>query len=217
MNLFVKSYKIFLFFFLVGLLKYPVLLGQDSESSLSLIPETIEFEIPSKYNKAPNTSFCRNDNGVYFIGKENGLLIVDAGKTYFTPANAPVYIAHANNNIYYLTENDFGVLEYSPPTGPRMRSRREMLVVHFPDFYPAGILTQDSLAFLATTEGVFVLSENKAEHIFFNRQEIQLFNSGKHVFLQAKNMGLFQWDGQEFILITISNDFFKGRYRGIEV
>ncbi len=216
MNLFFKSYKFYLFFFLTGLLKYAVLLGQEDKTSISLVPETIEFEIPSKYNRTPNTSFCRNDNGVNFIGKEDGHLTIDAGKVFYTPSDAPVYIARtADNSIYYLTENDFGILSYSPTDGPEKVSRKMMLDAYFPGFYPAGILAKDSLVFMATTEGVFVITEKNAGHIFFNRQEVKLFDSGKKVFLQAKNMGLFQWDGDEFFLVATAEALDNKQLAGI--
>ncbi|MDT8432268.1 MAG: adenylate/guanylate cyclase domain-containing protein [Bacteroidales bacterium] len=215
MNLFFKSYKFYLFFFLTGLLKYAVLLGQDNESSFQPVPETIEFEIPSKYNKTPNTSFCSNDQGVYFIGKEDGFLTIDAGKAIFTPLNGSVYLARtANNEILYLTNNDFGYIRYTLSGGPGMISRQDMLVTHFPDYYPTGIHVKDTLAFLATTEGIFVVSANSANHFFFNRQPVKLHTSGNHVFLQAGNLGLFQWSGAEFVSIvpaeTLNNKLLAG-------
>lgn len=202
MNLFFKSYKFYLFFFLAGLLKYAVLLGQERQSSFGLVPETIEFEVSSKYNKTPNTSFCRNKNGVYFIGKEDGLLTIDAGMVNFRPMNAPVYVEKiSGDQVVYLTENDFGFIRYSPTSGSEMISRKEMLISHFPDYYPTGIMARDSLAFLATTEGIFVVSGRTTKHIFFNRQPVRTFDSGKQIFLQANNMGLYQWIDDEFRLI----------------
>lgn len=199
MNLFFKSYKFYLIFFLTGLLNYAVLLGQESQTSFGLVPETIEFEIPSRYNRTPNTSFCRNEKGVYFIGKEDGFLAIDAGKVVYRPMSAPVYLARlASGQILYLTESDFGLLKYSLSEGPKMISRKERLVSHFPDYYPTGILTKDSVAFLATTEGIFVVTDHTTEHFFFNRQPVRLYDSGKQIFLQAGKMGLFQWDENEF-------------------
>jgi class 3 adenylate cyclase len=212
MNLFFKSYKFYLFFFLAGILEYPVLLGQNNDSPFRPYPETIEFEIPSKYNRTPNTSFCRNDHGVYFIGKEDGFLTIDAGKTFFTPMPAPVFLTQtANNSIYYLTENDFGTISYSLDEGAKMISRRKMLVTHAPDYYPTGILAKDTLAFLATTEGIFVLCESSASHHFFNRQPVRLYETANHVLLQAGTLGLFRWKGEDFehlghATITVDND-----------
>jgi len=215
MNLFFKSYKFYLFFFLAGLLKYAVLLGQGNESSFQLVPETIEFEIPSKYNRTPNTSFCSNDQGVYFIGKEDGFVTVDGRKVIFTPSNGSVYLAKtAKNEILYLTDNDFGYIRYSLSGGPRMISRREMLVTHSPDYHPTGILAKDSMAFLATTEGIFVITAHNAEHFFFNRQPVKIHKAGKHIYLQAGKLGLFQWNGVEFISIvpaeTLNNKHLAG-------
>jgi class 3 adenylate cyclase len=136
---------------------------------------------------------------VYFIGKEDGFLIIDAEKSFFTAMPAPVFLARtANNNIHYLTGNDFGTISYTPANGPKMISHRKMLATHSPDDYPTGILAKDSLAFLATSEGVFVLGENNASHFFFNRQPVKLIETTLHVYLLAGDLGLYRWTGKDF-------------------
>jgi hypothetical protein len=123
MNLFFKSYKFYLFFFLISVLKCPLLLGHDPDKTYHLIPETVNFDIPADYNRSPNTSFLRTPEGIVIIGKHNGILTIDQDQIFIIPSDDPVYVTLTNDNkVAYLTANDFGFVGYNSITGPVLKS-----------------------------------------------------------------------------------------------
>jgi len=206
MNLFFKSYKFYIFFLLLVGLKSPLLLGQDKEPALPLVPEIINFEVPANFNRSPNTSLCRNEDGITFIGKDNGVFVADGNKYLFTPFPEPVFVGCSENNrVLYLTTNDIGYLDYSAEKGVVKTSRMGEIPTHFPIFYPYGITRGASNNFLLTSEGVFVVTDSSIQHFFFERKHCRLFNSGNHIYLQALNKGLYIWTGNDFKHIVPGN------------
>lgn len=199
MNLFFKSYKFYIFFFLLYGLKPPLSLGQDIVQFVAMQPEIINYEIPAAFNRAPNTSLCRNNKGVFFIGKENGILVADGDQYSFIPFPDPVFVSiTAQNKVIYLTSDDFGFLEYSANSGTVKKSRLGEVNIHFPHFYPYGISQGISSSFLLTSEEVLVMTDSTVKQFFFERKECRLFHSDRNTYLQADQIGIFRWTGNDF-------------------
>ncbi|MEX0981915.1 MAG: adenylate/guanylate cyclase domain-containing protein [Bacteroidales bacterium] len=216
MNLFLKSYKFYLFFFLVVFLKSPLLLGHNTDKGYNFIPAIKRFDIPAIYNRSPNTTFIRTSEGVVFIGKHNGMLTVDQDQVYFTATEEPVFLSYTyNDKVVYLTANDFGFIEYDHRTGPVMRSEIKKVKANFLDFYPSEIASGRSNTFLSTSEGVFVLNDNSAKLFFFNRLLCDLHHSGEQIYLEVEKMGLYQWGGDEFRMLVADSDLKKGKIASI--
>ncbi|MEX2370701.1 MAG: adenylate/guanylate cyclase domain-containing protein [Bacteroidales bacterium] len=188
-------------------MKVPLLLGQNTGTSLSLIPEISSFDIPANYNRSPNTTFCRTTDGIVFIGKQHGMLTIDQDKIFFIPTRNPVYLSRSDTDkIAYLTADDLGYVEYNGANEPVLLSRRNQIPSRIHDFYPTDIASDGSNFFLATTEGVFVMSDNTLEHFFFNRLQCHLHHTGDQLFLQVENLGLFLWSDNEFVLLFASGE-----------
>ena len=210
MNLFSKSTKVYIVFLLLYGLGFPPATGQGNAASSRLVPEIYTYDIPAHYNRYPNTSFCRNDTGIVFIGKENGLLTIDQDQVLFHPTGDPVFITRTENDrIAYTTGNDFGFLDYHVSKGLVLESRLHMIDVHFPDFHPLQAATYGSSAFFATTEGVFMLNDTSARQFFFNRQQCRLLPTGEQLYLEVENMGLFQWQQGEFKMVLSPGNYSK--------
>ncbi len=202
MNLFLKSYKFYLLFLLAECMHFPLIQGQGEPGTYKLIPEVYNYSIPAAYNRSPNTSFVRNDQGIVFIGKENGLLTIDQDQQFFTPFDEPVLLTRTSDDrIAYLTANDFGYVLYDIATGTVLQSRVRSIEAHFHEFFPSDVASAGSDAFLATTEGVFRLNDSITEQFFFQRRELDLHETGSHLLLEVKKTGIFLWNGSEFTLI----------------
>ncbi len=202
MNLFLKSYKFYLLFLLAECMYLPFSLGQGNPGTYKLIPEVYNFSIPTAYNRSPNTSFVRNDQGIVFIGKENGLLTIDQDQHFFTPFDEPVYVTRTSNDrIAYLTSNDFGFIRYDIATGVILQSRIKSIETHFHNFFPSDAASFGSSAFLATSEGVFWLNDSTTEQLFFQRRKLDLHEAGDQLLLEVERTGIFRWTGSEFSLI----------------
>ena len=92
MNLFFKSYRICLIFFLLIAWEPGFNRGMAQERSFYLTPWIQEIKLPSQYNDIPNESFYLDDFGHLFIGKENGLSMVDGKSSIHLHMNGPVYV-----------------------------------------------------------------------------------------------------------------------------
>lgn len=207
MNLFFKSYKFCLFFLLICAVRVPVLLGQTPPDAYPFIPEILKFNIPSKYNKTPNTSLARNNDGITFVGKENALLVIDNEKIYYNPSPSPVFVSiSTTGNIIYLTENDLGFIEYRESEGPVQISLNNQIPSHAALFFPLDICSLHTQTFMLTSEGVFVLSHKKLNFFFFNRLPCTFLKTGKDIFLNVENKGLFYWSGSEFTKVLSENE-----------
>ncbi len=212
MNLFFKSYKFYLFFFLTAFLNSPLLLGHNANKEHNFLPAIKRFDIPATYNRSPNTTFIRTPEGIVFIGKHNGVLTIDQDEVHFLATEEPVFLSYTHNDkVAYLTANDFGFLEYDHLTGPKMRSKIKKLKANFLDFYPSEIASGRSNTFMSTSEGVFVLNNSSAQLFFFNRLLCDLHHSGEHVYLEVEKKGLYQWIEDEFRMLIADNDLKKGK------
>ena len=171
MNLFFKSYKIHLIFFLIVALKSYGLLGNMQDSIHYFQPRILKYDLPNKYQRTPNTSFYKSDDGILFIGKENGVLIIDGDSHFFSAMEGPVYITStASGRVMYLASSDFGHLKYSTKFGVSRESHTEQIPSYHSLFYPVNIVAQDSTIFMATSEAVFVRNKEEYMHFFFNRK-----------------------------------------------
>ncbi|MFC2129329.1 adenylate/guanylate cyclase domain-containing protein [Bacteroidota bacterium] len=206
MNLFFKSYKIYLIFFLIIALKGSDLLGNSQDSIHYLYPRILKYELPNKYINTPNTSFYKSDDGVLFVGKENGVLIIDGTSNYFSAMAGPVYITSTKSGrIEYLSSNDFGVLDYTPNSGVIRKSHIHDVPSYHSSFFPYNILSQDSSIFMATSEAVFVYNQNKYSWFFYNRQACKLYKTAHSVFLDIENEGLSIWRDSIFVPVIESS------------
>ncbi len=202
MNLFFNSYKFYLFFFLVSILKSLLLLGQDVQKTIGLYPEIIQYEVPAIFNRSPNTSLIRTADGIVYIGKQNGILTIDQDQVFHNQAEDPVYLGYTDNNrVVYLTSNDFGYIDYNAANGPLLRSQAKRVTAHYHDFYPYEIITGASTSFLSTSEGIFVLNDSLAKLFFYNRLYCKLHRTREQIFLEVDKQGLYQWKKNDFSLI----------------
>jgi adenylate cyclase len=215
MNLFLKSYKVYLIFFLILALKGSELLGNRQDSIHFLSPRILKYRLPSKHFKTANTSFYKSDQGVIFIGTKNGLMILDGSSSYFTSMEGPVYIAASSGQIHYLASNDFGTIDYNPSFGIQKNSHIDDINSHNALFLPYNLISKDSLLIMATSAGVFINKGDQYEHLFFRRQECKLLKTNESIFLDVCNEGLYIWRDTAFVIALNSSDFNNELIAGI--
>ncbi len=209
MNLFFKSYTFSIFFLLTCALNTPLLLGQNAQAQFTILPEISNFDIPARFNQTASTSFIRDINGVVYIGKQNGLLIIDDDKYSFLPFDNAVYLTYSNKKkIVYMTTFDFGYVDYNSQSGPSVMSCLDKLRSNFQDFFPNNLTSFEQKSFLATSEGVIIIKNDTITHLFFNRKNCSLFNSGHYLFLQVEDEGLYIWKDEEFKLAISSPELY---------
>ncbi len=140
MNLFFKSYRLYLIFFLLIACETCFNRGFAQQSELHLTPWIQEINLPSQYSEIPNETFFRDLEGTLFIGKENGLNIISGPSISHFPMNEPVYVCGGDSDtLYYVSENDLGFLLREKGGSFRTISRKHLLPASSRSFTPSGI------------------------------------------------------------------------------
>jgi class 3 adenylate cyclase len=159
MNLFFKSYRVCLIFFLLITCETCTSWGLAQDSKLQITPWIQEINLPSQYKEIPNQTFFRDHHGVLFIGKENGLNIIDGRQLSYFHMEGPVYVAgEASDTLYYVARNDLGFLVRQEDGLFRSISRIHLIPVPKRNFTPSGIHIQSGQVFIYTDTGCFQFS-----------------------------------------------------------
>ena len=102
MNLFFKSYRICLIFFILITCESCFNRGIAQDHSLYPHPWIQEINLPQHFNDIPNKSFHLDGNKNLFLGKDNGITIINGNKSYHLSMDGPVYISgNGSDTIYY--------------------------------------------------------------------------------------------------------------------
>lgn len=192
------------------------LLGNKQDSIHYLNPRILKYNLPNNHLRTPNTSFFKSKNGVLYIGKENGILVLDGSSNFFTAIEGPVHIGSSGNGIiHYLASNDLGTIEYTPHQGIQISSHINDINSHYALFIPYNLTVNDSLLILATSAGVFVNHGEEYQHFFFKRKECKLITTDNNIFLDCASEGLFVWKDTSFVIALNSTELDNKRVTSI--
>lgn len=199
MNLFFKSYSNYLIFFLLITWETGFNCGMAQQRDLDLTPWIQEIKLPSQYQDIPNKSIHLDQNGRLFIGKENGLSVVDGKGSVHLHMNGPVYVTGgASDTLFYTAENDIGYLIAEDNLNFRVLSRKHWIPSSQRSFIPARLITLNNQHFVITDRGLFLISDNRAEHFTFQGAEIHPFQVNHELYLAIDGTGILKWIGHEF-------------------
>lgn len=111
MNLFIKSYRTYPIFFLLITCVSGMNKGFSQEGTVQPHPWIQEIYLPPSLEQLPNETFCSNELGELFVGKNTGLMVVGSRQLQFLDMQGPVYVArHSQDTLFYAAENDLGLL-----------------------------------------------------------------------------------------------------------
>jgi len=173
MNLFFKSYRVFLIFFLLITCESCINWGLAQQSDLHLTPWIQEINLPSQYSEIPNETFFRDSEGTLFIGKENGLIIISGPYISHFPMDGPIYICEDDSDtLYYVSKNDLGFLLREEGGSFRTISRKHLLPVSKRSFTPTGIQNRSGTILIYSNKGSIRFT--KSEIKFLSKQDEQI-------------------------------------------
>ena len=173
MNLFFKSYRIYLIFFLLITSESCFNWGLAQQSKLSLAPWIQEINLPSEYSEIPNETFFRDLEGTLFIGKENGLSILNGPRSSHFPMNGPVYVCGDDSDtLCYVARDDLGFLVKQEDYSFRIISRKHLIPTSRRSFTPSGIQNRSGVVFIYTDKGSFQFSRSEVK--FLDKQSEQI-------------------------------------------
>jgi class 3 adenylate cyclase len=166
MNLFFKSYKYCLIFFLLIACESGFNRGFAQENKLYQTPWMEEIILPSPNQDIPNETFFRNHIGTLFIGKNNGLTIVSGHKMSHLLMDGPVYVqGQDSDTLFYAAQNDLGFLVREQNHIYKKVSRVHFLPASLRSFSPSRLDWKEDHVILGSDFGIYLLSRTKVEYL----------------------------------------------------
>ena len=176
MNLFFKSYRVVLIFFLSITCETCINRGLAQSHKLRMSPWIQEITLPAPYRDMPNQTFFRDPTGILFIGKANGLNILEGEQSSYFHLEGPVYVCgDASDTLYYASRNDFGFLIRQGNGSFRMVSRIHLLPPSKRTFLPRGIRKQAGQVHVYTSDAILQFSRSKAMFLDQNDELVAPF------------------------------------------
>ena len=202
MNLFFKSYRNCLIFFLLITWEPGFNYGMAQERSYYLTPWIQEIKLPSQYKDIPNESIFLDNLGHLFIGKENGLSIVDGNSSIHLHMDGPVYVTGRDRDtLFYAAENDIGYLIRDERPEFHTLSRKHWIPSSQRTFVPSGLVSFKNYYFVVTNRGIFSLSKGRSKLFSFQEAETHLYQVRGELFLAVDGIGIMKWTGSDFIAL----------------
>ena len=215
MNLFFKSYRIYLIFLMLITCESSINWGFAQQSDLNLIPWIQEIKLPSQYGEIPNETIFRDRHGTLYIGKNNGLSIISGSHMSHLYMDGPVYVTgDGSDTLYYVSRNDLGFLVREKGPSFRSISRIQLLPASQRSFTPSGILKDSAAVFIYTDKGRYRFTRRDIKFIeprgtpveqfpvdtVLNRKVIEMI--GDHIGIPASGIRqIFVWNKSEIWIL----------------
>lgn len=178
MNLFFKSYRVHLIFFLLITCETCTNWGLAQSYELQLRPWIQEINLPPQYREIANQTFFRDHYGSLFIGKENGLHIINGSQTSYFHLEGPVYVGGGvSDTLYYASRNDLGYLVRQEDGYFSIISRIHLIPVPKRTFTPRGIVKRSGQIYIYTDAGNFHVTESEIKYLDSKSEQIEAFPS----------------------------------------
>lgn len=200
MNLFFKSYRICLIFFLLITWEAGFNSGLAQESDPYLTPWIQEIKPPFQYSDIPNVSFYKDNLSRIFIGKANGLSILDGNRTIHLHLEGPVYVTGIESDtICYAAKNDIGFLLPDEKMGFFASSCNSWIDDSQHKFSPVQLLCTAKGIFMNSDRGVYYLKDGRSIFSPFKEKTTRLFMAGDEIYLALEGSGILKWKTNRFI------------------
>ena len=131
-----------------------------------LQPWIQEINLPQHFNDIPNNSFHLDGNKNLFLGKSNGISIINGINFHHLYLDGPVFISgNGSDTIYYASKNDLGYLLNDKSGEFFVRSQVELLSRANRNFIPRELICNDEGAFINTNRGVYQTSKGRISYL----------------------------------------------------
>ncbi|MEN8156399.1 MAG: adenylate/guanylate cyclase domain-containing protein [Bacteroidota bacterium] len=173
--------------------------GIAQNSAIYPTPWTEEIKLPGHLAHIPNNSFYLDDSGHLFLGKENGLSILNESSTAHIDMDGPVYVTgNGSDTLFYAGLNDLGMLRKENSGQFNARSYRDRLSKSDRKFIPTQLIYAEHSIFMNSDKGVYQFKNGRFE-IFPNQGvESRLYIIEEDLYLRVSGKGLLKWSGDGF-------------------
>ena len=199
MNLFFKSYRIHLIFFLLITCEPGFNCGMAQDISFYPIPWIQEIILPDLYADIPNESFFLDQFGHLFLGKDNGVTIISGNKSVHLHMDGPVFVSgNGLDSVFFACHNDFGLITNDEYGKYRARSLNERIPVEFRQFIPSQLIHTEEGVFLNADAGIYHFSEGRMKTYPFPAEKTMLFEADHELLLMLNSRDILVWSGSGF-------------------
>jgi len=199
MNLFIKSYRIWLIFFILITCESGFIRGIAQDQSYFPHPWIQEINLPEPFSDIPNTSFYLNHNGFLFLGKDNGLSIIGRNSFQHIRMNGPVYVSgNGSDTIYYACNNDLGFLIKDRSGNFTMHSQKDRLSRVNRIFTPSQLIFRENAVFLNTDRGIYYYNKGRFSYFALPDNGGRLYKVEDRLLLRLNQAETQVWMGEDF-------------------
>ena len=162
MNLFIKSYRVVLFFFALIACESCFNSGIAQVYTLRSVPFFQTIELPSLYHEIPNETFFAGRSGTLFIGKKNGLSIHTPEESYHLFMEGPVHVhGEGEDTLVYAAVNDMGFLVRDKRGRWFARSLQNRIPDSYRHFVPFHLLCHQERAYMLGSTGLLTMHKGR--------------------------------------------------------
>ncbi len=159
--------------------------------------------MPYQYKDIPNESIYLDRHGHLFVGKTNGLSVVEGSHSYHLQMHGPVYVTGGDSDtLFYACENDAGYLVMNDSPSYHPVSRSYWIPSSQRNFTPSGLISYQKDYFINSDRGIFFLSGGRSKLFSFHGANTQLYPLDEKLFLTVEGTGVMSWSGSEFTLLV---------------
>ncbi len=199
MNLFFKSYRVCLIFFILITCESSFNRGIAQDHSLYSLPWVQEINLPGYFNDIPNKSFHLDGNKNLFLGKDDGISIINGKHSYHLSMDGPVYFAGSGpDTVYYACKNDMGYLLKDKSGEFTIRSQKDRITRINHNFLPLGMICMGESIFINTDRGVYQNTKGHIKYHPFPANDGILHKTGDQLILRKNQAEIYIWKGESF-------------------
>jgi adenylate cyclase len=172
------------------------------ESTSYPTPWIQEIKLLAYYADIPNVSFYLDQLGNLYLGKENGVSIMNENCAVHLYMDGPVFISgNSSDTVYYTCRNDVGFLIRDPDGKFSTRSFKKLIPRIYRDFIPSQLICDEQAIFLNSDQGIYHLENGRTEIFPYSNVETRLFKVDHRFLLKVNGMDLLEWSGEGFVEI----------------
>jgi len=176
-----------------------------------LTPWIQEIKLPSRFADIPPRSFFPDELGHIFLGKDNGLTVIDGERSFHISMDGPVYVTgkKGSDTLFYTCKNDLGYITGDRRGGLRIKSLKHRIPPASRSFLPEQLVLFENGYFINTDRGVYYLGPDTLQHFIFPAPVRRMHRVERQLYLSVEGRGISRWNGssfEEFVKLDRSED-----------
>jgi len=165
-----------------------------------LTPWIQEIKLPARFADIPPRSFFPDELGHIFLGKDNGLTVIDGERSFHISMDGPVYVTgkKGSDTLFYTCKNDLGYITGDRRGGLRIKSLKHRIPAGSRSFAPEQLVLFENSYFINTDRGIYYLGPDTLQHFLFPAPVRRMHRVEGQLYLSVEGRGISRWNGSSF-------------------